>query len=129
MTKIKAANLTGVQLRMAVAIADGWTLVQIGEGPFNELMIRITKDRDSQWFDQYDPTIPSGEGMTIVFRDGISLIKVGIMNWRATLDYGNSSAPQFHDENPMIAAMRCYVASKLGDEVELDAEGMLQCHA
>ena len=38
--------------------------------------------------------------------------------WRATRHVG--SAPTYgYGPTPLIAAMRCYVASKLGDEIEL----------
>ena len=33
-----------------------------------------------------------------------------------------SSTMDFHGDTPLIAAMRCYVASKLGDEVEVPNE-------
>jgi hypothetical protein len=43
-------------------------------------------------------------------------------------DYGDSwgaegpNAPERFGQTPLIAAMRCYVASKLGDEIELPEE-------
>jgi hypothetical protein len=33
-----------------------------------------------------------------------------------------SLTTDFHGDTPLIAAMRCYVASKLGDEVEIPKE-------
>jgi hypothetical protein len=45
--------------------------------------------------------------------------------WRATPDrecYSDRAAPWFFGPTPLIAAMRCYVASKLGDEVEIPKE-------
>jgi len=37
--------------------------------------------------------------------------------------YSSLSTPEdFHGDTPLIAAMRCYVASKLGDEVEIPEE-------
>jgi hypothetical protein len=37
--------------------------------------------------------------------------------------YSSLSKPEdFYGETPLIAAMRCYVASKLGDEVEIPEE-------
>jgi hypothetical protein len=38
-------------------------------------------------------------------------------DWKATLGEGTYEGP-----TPLIAAMRCYVASKLGDEVDLPEE-------
>ena len=41
--------------------------------------------------------------------------------WRAARHVGN--APTYgYGPTPLIAAMRCYVASKLGDEIELPTE-------
>jgi hypothetical protein len=41
--------------------------------------------------------------------------------WRAARHVG--SAPTYgYGPTPLIAAMRCYVASKLGDEIELPTE-------
>ena len=43
--------------------------------------------------------------------------------WNASTD----NHPAYYSaETPLIAAMRCYVASKLGDEVELTEEGELK---
>jgi hypothetical protein len=38
-------------------------------------------------------------------------------DWKATLGEGTYEGP-----TPLIAAMRCYVASKLGDEVDIPKE-------
>lgn len=37
-------------------------------------------------------------------------------------DYPNCDTPYFFGQTPLIAAMRCYVASKLGDTVEIPKE-------
>jgi hypothetical protein len=39
--------------------------------------------------------------------------------WAASVDKGRN---EFRGRTPLIAAMRCYVASKLGDEVEIPEE-------
>lgn len=37
--------------------------------------------------------------------------------------YSSRSTPEdFHGPTPLIAAMRCYVASKLGDEIDVPSE-------
>lgn len=56
------------------------------------------------------------QGGPIIEREGIDLMKVGVKQWRA--DCG----PARYGPTPLIAAMRCYVASKLGDEVEIPSE-------
>lgn len=58
----------------------------------------------------YTPSTNWAQGGPIIEREGIALIP----NWTA-------ERPGFSadGDTPLIAAMRCYVASKLGDEVEL----------
>ena len=56
-------------------------------------------------------------GGAIIEREGMQLWKGG--EWCASLDQ-SFNPPEFSTgTTPLIAAMRCYVASKLGDEVEL----------
>jgi hypothetical protein len=61
-------------------------------------------------------------GGPIIERADISTIKVGIVNWKATLDYGGPGGFDQYGPTPLIAAMRCYVASKLGDDIEIPKE-------
>jgi hypothetical protein len=47
------------------------------------------------------------------------------MPWKASMwwdDESSSGDIQMYGTTPLIAAMRCYVASKLGDEVEIPQE-------
>lgn len=49
------------------------------------------------------------------------------MPWKAAMwwdDEDSSAEIQAYGPTPLIAAMRCYVASKLGDEVEIPEELM-----
>ena len=56
------------------------------------------------------------QGGPIIERESIDLVKMGVHQWRA--DCG----PARTGPTPLIAAKRCYVASKLGDEVEIPEE-------
>ena len=58
-----------------------------------------------------------GQGGPIIEREGIALGQTGD-GWEATCD----GAVYIFGQTPLIAAMRCYVASKLGDEVEVPEE-------
>ena len=69
----------------------------------------------------YNPSTNWSQGGPIIEREGISLRKESdtVPWWVASKvsarhGYGNAS--------PLIAAMRCYVASKLGDTVEIPKE-------
>ena len=65
------------------------------------------------------------QGGPIIEREGISIVLdwdvVGEFLWGATR-IEQSVVSQAEGTTPLIAAMRCYVASKLGDEVEIPDE-------
>jgi hypothetical protein len=47
------------------------------------------------------------------------------MPWKASIEGGTDAGIDLYVEygpTPLIAAMRCYVASKLGDEIDLPKE-------
>ena len=70
----------------------------------------------------FTPSTDWAQGGPIIEREGLQLWKG--RSWNAAC--GNSVNPPddeiFSGPTPLIAAMRCYVASKLGDEVEIPAE-------
>jgi hypothetical protein len=73
--------------------------------------------------DPHTPLFSSNwaQGGAIIEGEGISLDKVSETMWIAFRREG----PAFSEESgptPLIAAMRCFVASKLGDEVEVPDE-------
>jgi len=56
------------------------------------------------------------QGGPLIEREGIALGK-SWESWKAFTNTNGGEGP-----TPLIAAMRCYVASKLGDEVEIPEE-------
>ena len=60
------------------------------------------------------------EGGAIIEREGMQLWKGG--EWCAALDQSFNPTDFQTGTTPLVAAMRCYVASKLGDEVEIPDE-------
>ena len=69
-----------------------------------------------------DPTTPPfstdwAQGGPIIEREKITIFQTG-KDW---MGYIRHDAESF-GPTPLIAAMRCYVASKLGDEVEIPEE-------
>jgi hypothetical protein len=60
----------------------------------------IERERIAIWFEKYDD------------------IDLGLPCWYAA----KYCEPEYHGSTPLIAAMRAYVASKLGDEVEIPKE-------
>jgi len=112
---MKTAELTGAALDWAVAHCEGF--VQQGDEPWQpgEEPFAFTTD----W----------AQGGPIIEREGIAIdcirsdgnidswqagsMVAGDDNWDSGVQYGTM---------PLIAAMRCYVASKLGDEVKIPTE-------
>ena len=66
-------------------------------------------------------------GGPIIEREGIELRYWGLHSvpWKASIDGDTDAGVVLYEEHgttPLIAAMRCYVASKLGDEIEIPTE-------
>jgi hypothetical protein len=100
--KIKTNELTGAALDWAVAICEH----NVGWGPEGE-------DRDYYSTDW-------AQGGPIIEREGIGFgFGVGIDSDQWEAGY---TTPEETGPTPLIAAMRCYVASKLGDEIDVPEE-------
>ena len=97
--KIKTSELTDAALDCAVAMALGNT------GHF--------------LIDGFSPSTNWSQGGPIIEREGIGFTQFSdYPQWTAK----HPQAICFDGPTPLIAAMRCYVASKLGDEVEIPEE-------
>ena len=115
--KIKTNDLIGPALDWAVAKAEGRTDVRIDED--GDLVGRYEFDYSTDW----------AQGGTIIEREGIGLFcnrtaEIGARfkpdagaDWRAC-PY-NKLWEHYFGPTPLTAAMRCYVASKMGDDVEV----------
>lgn len=107
--KTKTNELTGAALDWAVAKCEGKC-----EGDF------------AWYYDRRDTFKYStnwAQGGPIIEREEIELTR-GTENsngWTATIDLyeGDAMRESCTGPTPLIAAMRCYVASKLGDEVDV----------
>ena len=114
--KVKTNELTGAALDWAVAKCEGEE-------------VRLIKGQlETLWTDNgYKPSTNWAQGGPIVERDEISISREfasGRIEWAAwTPTPIRDDATAFgYGPTPLIAAMRCYVASKLGDEVEIPKE-------
>lgn len=77
------------------------------------------KDIDFVWWhDHYSPSTDWAQGGPIIEREKITLEWTG-ENWCA---YIRHDEEEEFGTTPLIAAMRCYVASKMGDEIEVPEE-------
>lgn len=74
---------------------------------------------------KFQPSTDWAQGGPIIEREGINLDNYAKnpkwSAWTPAPDRESGEA-QAYGPTPLIAAMRCYVASKLGDEVELPTE-------
>jgi hypothetical protein len=107
MVQIKTAELSGVALDWAVAQT-------FKPGSYWE---------SQEFLDSFHPSTDWSQGGPIIVKEGISINKIGFSLdgdiWEA--DFNN-----FAEEGatPLVAAMRCYVASKFGDTVDIPEELM-----
>ena len=67
----------------------------------------------------FEPSTDWAQGGPIIERERISVVAMPDGSWQAQ---GINLRPHFHNPTPLIAAMRCYVASKLGDDIEIPKE-------
>ena len=117
---MKTSELQGAALDWAVAQAEGNVRLQYDnrEG----LIINNVLG----WI-PYRPSVAWQQGGPIIEREGISVAAdtTGMFEgftWFATADdilVDPEDAVGVRGPTPLIAAMRCYVVSKLGDEVEV----------
>jgi len=103
--KIKTSELIGPALDWAVAKCEG------------VLFPRSIPKYTTDW----------SQGGPIIGKEGITIRTNACASghWAAFIDFGGSNTnikARQSGPTPLIAAMRCYVASKLGDEVEVPNE-------
>ena len=117
---MKTSELSGPALDWAVAKCEGIKVITVkggratfsdpaDDGALNEMPINYSTD----W----------SQGGPIIEREGIALQRGQDGLWWARIPPEHfkpqilTAAP-----TPLVAAMRCYVASKLGDEIEIPEE-------
>ena len=121
---MKTDELTGAALDRAVAKAKGITVFTSKQG---KLMTSNYGDfNPRQGAPWWCPSTNWAQGGRIIEREKIGLKFWGCA-WDARCAYENDDDDVVRQaegtgETPLIAAMRCYVASKLGDEVEIPKE-------
>jgi len=113
---MKTAELSGAALDWAVAKCEGHSLEQYDKnGPWyvGREIVGFSLSPSTDW----------EQGGPIIEREGICLSCVDTMAmWDARIYVPDEEPWQGEGDTPLIAAMRVYVASKLGDEVEIPEE-------
>ena len=102
---MKTSELIGMQLDWAVAKADGY--------PDEDILVDC---------DYWNYSTDWRLGGSLIEREGIQ-IKKHRSGWVALPEDAQFSEEEYQEgPTPLIAAMRCYVASKLGDEIDFPVE-------
>jgi hypothetical protein len=120
---MKTNELTRAALNWAVAKGEGETdcICYSRMKTFGKPMVGSNNypDQDSYW--PYAPCEDWSQGGPIIERE---FIKVDPRKgqWEATIWNEATIQNSAYGPTPLIAAMRCYVAFKLGDDIEVPAE-------
>jgi hypothetical protein len=116
---MKTSELTGAALDWAVAKCEpDDTLAIYFDESTGEPLCRDDWPNNQE----YKPSTDWAQGGPIIFREGIGTYRLNNV-WSAHCPVNGSSIHACCDgPTPLIAAMRCYVASKLGDTVDVPAE-------
>ena len=101
--KIKTSELTGAALDWSVAKCEGADPVKDGG---------VGLSYSTDWL-AGGPIIESNEIDLKVVEEGV---------WQASNFFNDLAIHHFLGDSPLVAAMRCYVAHKLGEEVEIPKE-------
>jgi len=113
--QMKTSELTGAALRWAVAKCEG---IELNNGCYNRLLVNGHMSAGQKMLTPYNPSTDWSQGGPIIERERIELHGDGDEGWIAH-DY---LRPKQYGPTPLIAAMRCFVASKLGDTVDIPDE-------
>ena len=70
----------------------------------------------------FNPSTDWLQGGPIIEREQLNLSCLGNNKWEVWPNYGMNDTTYCKGPTPLIAAMRCYVAGMLGDEVEIPEE-------
>ena len=124
MKTIKVSEATPIQLDWLVAkceSSDG-RLVKLGGGWNGAFYVERENGPDLGGFHRFDPANDWAQGGPLIEKELINLITTAGYPWRATVYMGGGVWIDQEGPTPLIAAMRCYVASKMGDVVEVPEE-------
>jgi Protein of unknown function (DUF2591) len=121
--KIDTSTLEGPALDWAVAKAEGYDEWGWDREVSNFWMIRRSTQTEHWLKGCYEPSTVWRDGGPIIDREQISVLSPTrhsmASEWRA---YTGNKKFVMLGSTALIAAMRCFVASKLGDEVDIPEE-------
>jgi len=106
--EIKTNKLEGIALDYAVAICEEKRI---------RMVLPLLNTLHVFGQDNYSPSRDWSQAGPIIEKEGIDLTLLQTGEWGASMRLVGAVA-----KIPLIAAMRCYVASKLGDVVDIPEE-------
>jgi hypothetical protein len=112
--KLKTSELTGAALDWAVA------LIEFPSPDYEDDDRLVYVHGDDEF--HFAPSTDWAQGGPIIEREGINLRALSGALWEAETWSAEGGQYLLDGPTPLIAAMRCYVASQLGDEVEVPDE-------
>ena len=120
---MKTSELTGAALDWAVAKCEGND--QFAQYTPHLRVYHQRTDSLSSYTVTFCPSTDWTRGGPLIERECIDIMFEG-PEWYAYIRYeaadGYNRTLQYDGPTPLIAAMRCFVASKLGEEVEIPEE-------
>jgi hypothetical protein len=110
---MKTSELTGAALDWAVAKCEGLSVTE--------------KYYDLRFIDEYPFSTDWSQGGPIIERERLQVTTERGGTWICSIPFaveigGYRKYIFTHGPTPLIAAMRCYVVSKLGDDVDVPEE-------
>ena len=119
---MKTNELMGAALDWAVAKCEG---IELENGCYNRLLVDGRMSKGQSMLVPFSPSTHWVQGGVIIECEGINLDNYAKnpqwSAWTPAPEQATGEA-QAYGPTPLIAAMRCYVASKLGDDVEVPAD-------
>lgn len=126
--KTKTATLTGAQLDWATGVAEGYELSLYGVAP----SIRA-REPGLGVRAPFKPSKYYNQGSVIIERENLSTARGNDLIFPKGNENGEYAEPLWlakysdsvawtHGKTQLEAGLRCYVASKLGDEIEIPEE-------
>lgn len=131
MKKLKVSEATGAVLDWLVAKCEGIPVALHNTGAIYLIDTPWADKSRVKWLAEFSPRKHWAQGGPIVEREKIDLFtekQTYVESWCASIArYQNGMRlvgwrMHQYGATPLTAAMRCYVASKLGDEVEVPKE-------
>lgn len=120
--KIKTSELEGAALDWAVAKCEGWEPIDYSGKLANTWVQRFNKRGVMEYRQPLRYSTDWTQGGPIIEREKIQINPSISSNAWGSANPSKGQCVWVWADTPLVAAMRCYVASKLGDRIEIPDE-------